>query len=429
MTPLVVTKNKMEDVEMKFSIPNDMIKDAIRKGGVAAMTNEAKNKDQLMTQPTLNCVKIQADDKFLVVESSVPHISSRFKLPIGDKVKVEGEGGACVEASAILRSLEATGSGNLITVDSAPMQEMDDENGGEIKKNVKVQYQAHNEKNKREMKVSANAFSTDVFPEISYGEGDVILTCKAGILKSTLDDTIFSANIADYVELLDNVAIVRGSGKLVFGTCDGKRSVLKIVDHKTVSPGKGTGTTLVKVALLLKAASVFDADDDVTLMDAGDGQNVILKSSTLEIKISMAPVNMRKKFPNVANILAIEVDFGVTVPKPKFSQILNQCAAHNIETGEYFVKSGSDELSIISVNEGNGDNCESNLETLEPIPKSLTDGHIFMSTTFMQDMVKRIPGNKVKLSFTSDERKIKVEDADDPSYVYILMRMMPQKGV
>lgn len=413
---------------MKFSIPNGLIKSAIRKGGVSAMTSGAKNKDQLMTQPTLNCVKIHADDKSLVFESSVPSISSRFTVPLTDEIKVDAVGGVCVLAEWLLKSCESTSNEYLISFDSAVMEKTSDDDQGEIKHTSKILMQALAEKGKCKVKWTAPAYSADVFPESSYDKSkEPIISCNAQVFKGIIDDVIFSANTSDSLELLDNVAIVRDAGKIVMATCDGKRSVLKVVDSKTIKIGKGSGVTLVKVGLLLKAISAFNADEEITLQDAGDGQNVILTSTNLEFKIAMAPTNLRKKFPSVPNMLAMETDFGFVVSKEELFRDLAPAMTENSETAKYTIDAAKG-IAILATNDGHGTTSEAFMD-ISDLPKSLKNGHIFMSTIFLLDMIKRLPGKNVKISFTEDERKIKVEDPDDPAYVYIMMRMLEQKGV
>jgi DNA polymerase III sliding clamp (beta) subunit (PCNA family) len=413
---------------MKFTIPNGLIKAAIRKGGVSAMTSEAKNKDQLMTQPTLNCVKIHADDKSIVFESSVPAISSKFTIPVADGIKVDSEGGVCVLADWLLKSCESTSDEYTISFDSAVVEKVSDENQGEIKHTSKILMQALADKGKCKVKWTAPGYSETVFPEASYDKSkDPIISCNAAVFKGIMEDVIFSANLSDSLELLDNVAINREAGKMVMATCDGKRSVLKVIDPKSVKIGKGSGTTLVKAGLLLKAISAFDSDEELSLQDAGDGQNVVLTSTNLEFKISMAPTNLRKKFPSVSNMLAMETDLGFVVAKADLIRELTPAMAENSETAKYTIDAKKG-ISILTTNDGNGTTSEAFMD-IEELPKSLKNGHIFMSTIFLLDMVKRIPGKSVKISFTEDERKIKVEDPSDPAYVYIMMRMLEQKGV
>jgi DNA polymerase III sliding clamp (beta) subunit (PCNA family) len=415
----------MEESLMKISIPNSLMRIAARKGSLAAMTPEANNKDQLVSQPTLNHVRISVDDKVMVIESTVQQVSSRAKVAVDSSIKVDETGSCCVKAEWLLKTCcESVGEDISITLEDVPMEKVEKPKEGEIYATSRLQIRGTDkEKGKVRVKWSTPAIAGNAFVDTNYDGGSVIISCKAGVLKDIVNDVIFAANTSDHLELLDNVAILREGGKVIFATCDGKRSALRAADKDRVSPGKGNGTTLVKALLLNKAAAEFGVDEDVVLMDAGDGHNVILKSENLEFKIAMAPVNLRKKFPSVQNMMAMQTTFGIDIPKNALSEALVAVAATNSESGKYSISLDNKQMVISSSNE-EGDTCESIVD-LENVPeKNLSKGYICISTTFFQDMVKKTSGNTIRMSFTEDEKKTRIEDPSDPSYTYIMMRML-----
>ena len=175
---------------MKFSITKGLIRDAVGKGGMAAMTSEANNEDQLATQPTLNCIKITANDNGLVFESSVQRISSRFTLPMVDGIKVESPGNVCIPANWFLKACLTPQDDSLTaSVETFPIEGAVPPAEGEVPPTVNVLVRVVGEKNgkKYNTKWSTPSYSTDVFPEVSYEPGAAIMSCKASVLKDMLD--------------------------------------------------------------------------------------------------------------------------------------------------------------------------------------------------------------------------------------------------
>jgi len=410
---------------MKITIPNGKIRKALEKGAQAAFTKEATDDDNLRISPTLNCVKVEPTSEGLSFESHVSQMSIKHEVESAEDITVECPEGICFDASWVLKSCCMTAPDDRnIVLETTSIEVAEGAEEGKVYPNGKLTVSVTDQNGRILSSWNDRTFSTEDFADTSYPAKEEFATIKASIFKQLIEDVIFSANLSDYMEMLDNMAILRRAGRLVLVCTNGKRCAIRTAPEGAATLAEGEGKLMVKADILRRAVAAFSDDDDIVISDCGDGLNALLSADGTTAKIAMPPVHARKKFPDADKVLALEMSFSLDLKKSDLIEGLGYASKINNQRGEYFVTGGEDQITIKSVDEGTTKSNETMIFCGE-IPQSLTGNHIFLGNQAFIDFVKRLPGDTVKLSFTEDERRVRVEDPDLPDYVYVMQRMKP----
>jgi DNA polymerase III sliding clamp (beta) subunit (PCNA family) len=412
---------------MKIVITNGRIRKALEKGGAAAFTKEATDDDNLKISPTLNCVRLVPTEEGLTLESHVSQMSVKHSIPAGADLTVEDSQPICFDVGWVLRSccMTAPDDRNLVLETGELPNGIPEKEEGQVVANGSVTVSVQDQQERTLSSWDDRTFSADDFSETSYAEGEHFATVKASLMKKLIDDVIFTADLSDYMEMLDNLALSKIGGRLMLCCTDGKRFIIRKAPEGSVQLSEGDITCLVKADLLKRAVSVFEDDDEIRIHDGGDGLSMLFLSENTSARIAMPPAHARQKFPDVKKVLDLPMEFSFTVARSSLIEGLGYASKINRERGEYVLVSGEQSFSIKSSNEGSTKKNESTVFTAEPVPQSVAGDHIYLSSGPFLEFAKRIVGDTVKLSITPDERRVKVEDTEDSDYVYYLQRMKP----
>jgi DNA polymerase III sliding clamp (beta) subunit (PCNA family) len=179
---------------------------------------------------------------------------------------------------------------------------------------------------------------------------------------------------------------------------------------------------LIDGILLKNSCKFFDDDEKIEIIDCEDKEHIILFSEKIKIRLCIASDEVKQQFPNFLNILNIVLPITLVADKADLLEAVEVLSLYNAEKSISYITGVKSEFKIDAARRGT--DPETALAECEPITASL-ENPIAMSNSFIIDGCKKISGPKVKLSFTKDEKKIKMESPTDTNFVYLMQSMTP----
>jgi DNA polymerase III sliding clamp (beta) subunit (PCNA family) len=412
---------------MKITVPLKTLAEFVEKSAVGALTSDAQDEERKKIRPTDSCVRITASKDSISFESSSPEISALYSMPKDDSVIIDKEGSFCVEASHYLKVLKTLSSSRY----SIQISYEENKNygkdafGGIIQPNGKITTIAVDNKNKAERrKLHDDTFPVSEFTQVDYNHSKVLFSIGAKTLKDSIDRVMFATDPTDLSELLDRVAIVVSGKKIYVAVTDGKRVAIVFVDEngKDVEIKSNDQKILIDGILLKNSCKSFDDDEKIEIIDCEDKEHIILFSEKIKIRLCIASDEVKQQFPNFLNILNIVLPITLVADKADLLEAVEVLSLYNAEKSISYITGVKSEFKIDAARRGT--DPETALAECEPITASL-ENPIAMSNSFIIDGCKKISGPKVKLSFTKDEKKIKMESPTDTNFVYLMQSMTP----
>ena len=267
-----------------------------------------------------------------------------------------------------------------------------------------------------------DTFPADGFTEVDYRHNKVLFSIGAKLLKKCVDKVIFATDPKDFADRLGNVAISVSENKISFMGTDGRRCALYSLSagDKDVAIKANNQKILIDAKLLKKCCRSFDSDETIEAIDCEDGEHVILGADNTKVRLRVASEIAKQEFPSVINILSLAWPTTIVADKTSLSKAIEFLRLYNPEKSIFYVKEGKSEIKIDAARRGT--DPETALAKCEPIKASLANP-VAMSNKFIVDCCKKIIGSVVKISFTKDERKIRMESTTDKHFVYFMQAM------
>ena len=225
---------------LKVVFPAQVMKAAVRRASLAALTHEGQRDIQRVIGTTESCVKIAATDDGVTFESAIPRFKCRHVLSASDGAVVVEQGEVCVSAKQ-LKSIctKLAKEADTITVSFVPARHGPDESRPEG--SVEVEHHGAAEigavrGNAIVDKAPIASHQPDEYMSAEYDSTDaakVIVAAKAGSLRKVCRLAATAINPYDLNETKNKVAIFDGGDTVYFVGMDGRR--LAIVPAKKSS--------------------------------------------------------------------------------------------------------------------------------------------------------------------------------------------------
>ena len=395
---------------MKFKVAHNVFQNAVLKGGTGALLLDSADPEAIRKNPVLRCVKITAAKNGLTVESSVPTINSKHTIP-SDKVEISEEGATCLDIQELLSELKS-----LMFPHNLVFETIDAEQVG---KPEKLWVEAFNQKGRHAFGWTYDTVDADGFPNAKYSTGKASLKIKGANLRKGIQSVSFAINQDEYSEMFNNIAICNSpKGVFVAGTDNRRGALAKLIVADT--QWKGTEKLLVEAKLLQTILSVIEDDEVVEFIEDDDKEHLTIATDSVMARVSMPPSNTRSKFPDVVNVLSLPLGVQVAIEdKKEFLQAM-ATATKRQNTAHFLVEPGKEEIQVKY-----SPTHKPAIIGCGKIANGLNADSITLSTHFLLDLAKRIEGDQMSLSFTPDEMRAIVRDADDPNLFYVMQRIKP----
>lgn len=172
-----------------------------------------------------------------------------------------------------------------------------------------------------------------------------------------------------------------------------------------------------------KACKSFDDYEVIEIINCDDLVHVILSSGDTRIRLRIASDVVKDQFPKFLNILQIACPKSIVVNKSDLLNAIKFLSQYNPEKSIFHVEQGKSEIKIEAARRGT--EPESTVVACEPITASLNNP-VAMCNKFVIEGCKVMDGKnncKIQISFSEDEKKIKMQAIGDPSFVYLQQSM------
>lgn len=403
----------------KLSIPLKTMISSIDKGGMASLTEEAMEEDRKKIRPADSCVKISSTQTkgSITFESSSPKVSILYVLPTNDEIKTDGDVAFCVNTETYLKMLETLpASSSLVISHTEDAEKVENKPSGKIATVAKSE-------NVEKRKGKNETFSINDFSETNYDFNDILFTVKAEQLKKAVSSVAFAVDADAPSDLLDRIAIVIKDNKAYLAGTDGRRCAVWSIDSQDVeikSDKAKDAKILINADLLCRVVKVFENEDKVDFIDVGDDEHVILSTPNLKARVCITSSNVKDAYPNFIGISGIKTPFEAVIDKPDLTSAINFVGLYNQEKSLLYIKEGEKSIRVEAARRG--EDPESAMVNCDPITKSL-EHPVAISNEFLKDVFKKIEGDKIKLSFTNEAKKIKVESLISDRFIYLMQSM------
>jgi len=392
---------------------------SFEKSAYAALTKDAQDEERKKIRPTDSCVKISTNKDSVLFESSSQKMSVFHSMDKDENMTVDEDGSFCVEASGYLSILNSIPKDYSLKIS----YEVDKNYGkdsfaGIVQPNGKIiTIGSGNKTEKRKGK--SDTYPIDDFPKIDYSGDKVLFSIKAKTLRECVDKVIFATDSTDLSGLLDRVAIYVFEKKLYFAGTDGKRCAIYSPD-KDVEVNCDDQKILIDGELLKTSCKVFEGDDKILFYDCKKGEHVILSSGKTLVKVCIASEEVKQQFPNVMGILKLVCPTTIVANKSDLLSSIDFLSKFNAEKSIFHINEGKSQIKVEAARRG--EDPENALVDCETVATALSKP-VAMSNGFVIDGCKKIKGDMVKLGFSKDEKKIKMESTNDTNFVYLMQVM------
>ena len=407
---------------MHISIPHDVFLKALEKGGLAIFGSNSIDDNLRETIPTQRCVKITAKNGSLTVEASVNKSNSVYVCK-PESMKIVEDGELCIDAVDLRSNLKSLKYSHTVIVEFN--KNSADQNAGKTDDAIipigTVTFKAVNEAGRSAFELSITAYSPSDFVQTSYSDGiEPSLKIQSKALAEAIGFVGFASGSDQMTELFDHICLLSKDGSVHIAATDNKRAALSTLDP-SVCEGATDGRPILveaKLAQAIMSQMPNDATPISIILDPDD-EHITFKTEDLKIRCSMPASSTRTRFPTFSNAINMPVGvFVVFEPKKELEQTISRLGSSS-NMGVFSINADAEDVEIKcwNMNIAGRVGCKK-------IEKGLANP-IILPIQFIEDIVKKTPGDAIKFSFSKDEKRVIVQSGDRPNPFYLMQRVTP----
>lgn len=406
---------------MHISIPHDVFLKALEKGGLAVFDG---NSDETLreTIPTQRCVKLTAKDGSFTVESAVGKANAIFSCK-PDSLKIIEEGELCIDAIDLRSNLKSLQYSHTVVMEF----DKDSENSkaGKSSDSIipigKVNFKTVNASGREAFKLNLTAYSVSDFVKTSYSdEISPVLKIQSKAFSEAVDSVAFASGPDQMTELFDNICLISKDDQIHIAATDNKRAALATLDPSTCEGITDGRPILIGTKLIKGIMSKMPNDSTmISIVLDPDDEHVTFRTEDFKIRCSMPASSTRTRFPTFSNAINMPVGaFVVFEPKKEIGQTISRlCSSSNMGVFNIVADAEDVEIKCWNMEVAGKVGCRK-------IEKGL-NSPIVLPIQFVEDIVKKLPSDSIKFSFSKDEKRVIVQSADSPTPFYLMQRITP----
>ena len=427
---------------MKVVIPLRALRMACSRGCLAALTAEEQSEIARASNETMGYVMISAKDGKITFDAGVSRLASRhvIKASEGAAARIEAEGEACVPAKEFndLASHMPPESRIALSFTHQP-PEVDKSTTWTVKilrPNGVLSVRAI-KNNKIITNGQIESYPTERFASLDYPDLSVlkvVIRGKAKFIKESHGSIAFAINDIDAT--LNSVALFDGGDTVYFVGTDTRRCAIakakksdfeKYSDFNVEENGRPIPIQIDAEYLTLILSAASDEDVVTVAMDEA-GEYLYVFCGASSYRIHRCHKSFDRHYPDYRRMLSMPTGSVILVDrqecKTALKIMLNASPYH-----AQLMFSGNESLVRMS---GRGlkaiKGVESILAYKQVSGNPLKSRTIRLDPSYFYKAIKRMTSEQVKLSFSVDETKLRVEDEVDPKFLYFVQAMNPGEG-
>jgi DNA polymerase III sliding clamp (beta) subunit (PCNA family) len=406
----------------------------VARASLAAMSDEGQSEMQRASNETRGCVRVAAAGGKITFESSVSRFSARHVVPAGGEVEIVSEGETCVPAKDLKIVASKVRSGRKVSITFIPSPPdptlaVSPEAKAILPNGVVEVGSINGDRVVTKTKIEAYptvGFSAPQYPDES--ELTVLMSGKASAVRTACGAVGFCINPDDQKETYDKYAIFTAPDAIYFLGADGRRAA--VVQAKAEAFDRIIGTdskvpVLVDALFMTPIVASLSDDDPVTIAVDKDAQRLFIISGRTTYHVAMIAEKLRMKYPHYKRVVDLEAGMVMLVNREELAEASDMLYVVNQDRGRHTIC--RDEKVVRVVSKG----LTSIKEASGQVPCAFVgEGKmraetISLATKYLVDGLKKMGSDNVRMSFTPDELRVKIEDESDPKFTYYLQVMSP----
>ena len=418
---------------MKIVLGVSELKKAVRRAGLAAISEQGQCAIARTSNETKGCVRISACCGSITFDSAVPMFSARHIVPAGtgSDAWVESAGAVCVPAKELKAVICKRPDGQVVSLAFRPKSWAQDND-------LSVAAQARFPDGVVEVgcvkdgriaaKTSIDSYPVAFFEDVRYpdpGSLAVVVSGQASCMKVPYGLVGFAINPKDFKEVHDKLAIYTDEKFVTFVGADRDRSAVarfKADVFEETAAAVSPGPVLIEATYLTPALAALKKGDPIVLgLDGAD--HVCLVSGTTCYRFRLLDKKLREKYPSLERLTGLAFDAIISVDRQALVAAAETVCTVNKDRcyGVVDSKEGLLRFSgrgVAACHEAGGTAAYA-LVGERPIR-----GERFcLHTGCLLDGLRKMTADRIRMSFTTNERLVRIEDETAPQFAYY-MRVM-----
>jgi len=409
----------------------------VARAGLAAMSEEGQSDMIRASNETRGCIRIVASGGKIVFESSVSRISARHVLTAGEgETEIISDGETCIPAKELKTVSNKIKDGRKVSISFLPtppdptitanpsmkavlpdgVVEIGVISGSRVVSKTKIE------------SYPSFHFAAPQYQETS--ELTEVIKGTVACLKQPCNTVSFAVNDSDLKEVYDKFAIFPATDGICFLGSDGRRAAVAFVKGDAFEEflSSETDTPVLLDAKFLSPAlsSLQDGAPLVLGLDAEQDRAYLCSENTTYC-INMIDKALRGKYPNYKRIMGLKTHVVVLVNRDELSETMglmnivnNDRGTHTFCRDEQIVKISGRGIGVVKETTGSVAFTLSSEDTIK-------SNAISLNTQYLVEGLKRMSCDNVKMSFSEDELRVRIEDEVEPKFVYFMQVMNPNE--
>jgi DNA polymerase III sliding clamp (beta) subunit (PCNA family) len=398
---------------------------AIKRASLAALTEEGQSEMRRASNETRGCVRITASSGKIAFESGVSTFSVRHIVPAGVGAAIVAEGETCVPAKdlkRIIKECKGASTLSLAFVPAPPDPAMSPEARAIMPDGAVEIGLVTGGRTIAKSKVESYRTAGFVAPEYADEASlTLLLAGRVASVRAPYNAVSFCINRKDQNGIYDKLAIFTNPNSVFFLGADGRRCA--VVQANADSFDRFVGKELKAPVLVddVFAAPILRSlsDKDPIMLGIEQGtQNLHVVSGRTTYRVCMVPEAERMKYPNYRRLVGMETGAVVVVNRQELVGAMRLLNMANFERSRHTFCRDPEVLKVA------GRGVSSIKEATGQIPyrpvgePRLKDDTITFRTDFLVEGLKGMSAENVRMTFTPDEMRVKIEDEIDPKFAY-----------
>jgi len=422
---------------MKIGIGQEALKEAISKGAIAALSEDAQEDTSTMRR-VVQSVKITAD-KQITIESSTTMLAVKYTIPASEDkgVVVKEAGSILVPAKELLQwiSLQSKDSSISITLQKLETPEiinmLDGETGetedapGFVLKKIGTVKLVSKTTSKSNKKWELDCYDPEDLSGIVFNQkSEKCFDIQGSQLPEAITNVSFAAQKKDYEHVLDSISIQNHKDAIYFVTTDQLRVALYMVPKDTISDIQSTKSLLIPSVLLDQAAKIINKEKKVTFSYSEELEKVSICQDNLKIRVVSTEKEHIKKFPSIKFLVDKEYCELAEIGKKVMNDLLVNAALVN---GSFATLAFSKADGTLTITATSADNKYKPSVGQAPVASVSKDAELSQGVTHIIEGLKILKSDIIRIGVASNQRSIKIIGKDNDHFSYFCQAVSDEK--
>ena len=422
---------------MKIGIRQKVLMDALNKGSLAAISDDAQE-DTSTLSLLIKAIKITVDEKKFAIESSTELMAVKYSVPStkDDGIVVKENGCILVPAKELIDWVKVQGEDSTINITLNKLQtpeiintleDNDSQDAGEkfILKKIGSARLVSKDSQKTSGKWELDCYDPEGHPSVNFAvKTDKNFDIGGKQLGDALSNVSFAALKQDYEHVLDSVSIQTYENNLYFATTDTQRCALYKVPSQDVFDLDLKSPMLIPSVLLEQIAKIIIKDNKLSFAYNEEHEKVFIKQDNLKIRLASTEKKNIKKFPNIEMLLQKQYYKLTTLAKASMNKVLISAAIVNNASALFLFDKEKETLTVKAISEDN--KYKPNVSRCES-PKTVEDVRVVWGVSHLIEGLKVIKSSEVDLYVPKNLQSLKLVGCDSDNLSYFALAIVNAK--